>query len=77
VVAHTADGGGWKTTIILTNAGNAPAQYALSFYNENGSSLLAGFELDAGALSGTIPQSQSVTIPTTGADLTSTRVGLS
>lgn len=42
-MAHLASGGGWKTTIILTNNGSASAQARLNFFDENGLPLVLPF----------------------------------
>ncbi len=39
-MAHLASGGGWKTTIILTNNGSVAAQAKLNFFDENGLALV-------------------------------------
>src|SRR5712691_9086915 len=35
-ISHLADGAGWKTTIILLNTGDAPANFTLKFWAESG-----------------------------------------
>jgi hypothetical protein len=65
-LAHAADGNGFKTTVLLTNAGTAAAPYALRFNDDHGNVPAAGFDLEAGSLTGIIPAGGSVTIRTAG-----------
>jgi len=65
-LAHAADGNNFKTTIILTNTDTNQATYTLRFNDNNGNVPLLRFELEAGALTGTIPAGKSVTIRTAG-----------
>ncbi len=65
-LAHAADGDAFKTTVLLTNAGSAPAPYTLRFNDDQGNIPAARFELEAGSLTGTIPAGGSVTIRTAG-----------
>jgi hypothetical protein len=67
-LAHAADGDAFKTTVLLTNAGSAPAQYTLRFDDNQGNVPSSRFELDTGSdpLTGTIPAAGSVTIRTAG-----------
>ena len=67
-LAHAADGNAFKTTVLLTNAGSAPAQYTLRFNDDHGNIPTTGFALDTGSdpLTGTIPPGGSVTIRTAG-----------
>jgi hypothetical protein len=65
-LAHAADGNGFKTTVLLTNAGTAPAPYTLRFNDDQGKIPSSRFELEAGSLTGTIPAGGSVTIRTAG-----------
>ena len=65
-LAHAADGLNFKTTVLLTNAGSAPAAYTLRFNDDHGDIPATRFELEAGSLNGTIPAGGSVTIRTAG-----------
>jgi hypothetical protein len=67
-LAHAADGDAFKTSVLLTNAGPAPAQYTLRFNDDQGNIPSTRFELDTGSdpLAGTIPPGGSVTIRTAG-----------
>ena len=38
----------FKTTVLLTNAGSAPAAYTLRFNDDQGNIPVTGFELEAG-----------------------------
>ena len=65
-LTHAADGFSFKTTVLLTNAGAAPAPYTLRFNDDHGNVPSTRFELEAGSLTGTIPAGGSVTIRTAG-----------
>ena len=67
-LAHVADGLNFKTTVLLTNGGSAPASYTLRFNDDHGNIPATGFQLEAGSdqLTGVIPPGGSVTIRTTG-----------
>jgi hypothetical protein len=65
-LAHAADGNAFKTTVLLTNAGTAPAPYTLRFNDEQGNLPSSRFELEAGSLTGIIPAGGSTTIRTAG-----------
>ena len=67
-LAHAADGDAFKTTVLLTNAGSAAAQYTLRFNDDQGNIPSTGFGLDTGSdpLTGSIPAGGSVTIRTAG-----------
>ena len=65
-LAHVADGNAFKTTVLLTNAGTAPAPYTLRFNDEQGNLPSSRFELETGSLSGVIPPGESTTIRTAG-----------
>ena len=65
-LAHAADGSGFKTTVLLTNAGTAAAAYTLRFNDDQGNIPSSRFELEAGSLTGTIPAGGSVIIRTAG-----------
>ena len=65
-LAHAADGSGFKTTVLLTNAGTAAASYTLRFNDDQGNIPASRFELEAGSLTGSIPAGGSVTIRTAG-----------
>lgn len=36
VITHFADGGGWRTSVVLTNLSDAPASFTISFFNDAG-----------------------------------------
>lgn len=38
-VSHLASGGGWKTTVVLVNAGTSPANATLTFFDDSGNPL--------------------------------------
>src|SRR2546430_11681367 len=61
-----ADGSGFKTTVLLTNAGTDAAPYTLRFNDDHGNIPATRFELETGSLSGLIPAGGSVTIRTAG-----------
>ena len=65
-LAHAADGNGFKTTVLLTNASADPAPYTLRFNDDQGNIPMTGFDLEAGSLTGAIPAGGSVTIRTAG-----------
>jgi hypothetical protein len=65
-LAHAADGNGFKTTVLLTNAGTAAASYTLRFNDDQGNIPSSRFELEAGSLTGVIPPGGSATIRTSG-----------
>jgi hypothetical protein len=71
-ISHIADGGGWKTTIILVNTDTKPAQYSVNFWDQSGAAL--AIPLVSGFPSGTIPPGSSQTIETAGTG-TNTLVG--
>jgi hypothetical protein len=67
-ISHIADGGSWKTTIILVNTDTSPANFTVNFWKEDGSAFslpLVGFGQLA-SVSGTIPVGGSQTIETMG-----------
>ena len=64
-IAHSADGNGFKSTLVLTNSGTAAAPYTLAFYGATGQTQTFGFDV-ANPLSGTVPAGSTVTIDTTG-----------
>ena len=63
-LAHVADGNAFKTTVLLTNAGSAPASYTLSFNQDDGS--IPQLDAASSSLTGNIPAGGSVTISTSG-----------
>jgi hypothetical protein len=67
-LAHAADGNAFKTSVLLTNAGTAAAQYNLRFNDDQGNIPSTRFELDTGSdpLTGSIPPGGSITIRTAG-----------
>jgi hypothetical protein len=65
-ISHIADGGSWKTTIILVNTDSAAANFTVNFWKDDGSPFavpLTGFGQQA-SVSGTIPPGGSQTIET-------------
>jgi len=67
-ISHIADGGGWRSTIVLVNTDTAPAQYTVSFRSDVGAAYQP--PLAAGTATGTIPVGGSTIIET--ADTAST-----
>jgi hypothetical protein len=65
-LAHTADGNGFKTEVLLTNGGPSPAQYTLRLNDTLGNPITSGFQLEAGTLTGTITPGEAATIRTAG-----------
>ena len=65
-LAHAADGNAFKTTVLLTNTGTAPAPYTLRFNDDQGNIPSTRFELETGSLTGVIPAGGSATIRTAG-----------
>jgi hypothetical protein len=67
-ISHLADGGGWKTTIILVNADSRPATFTIRFWQDNGLPLTLPLvdENNASSLSGTIAPGGSRTIRSSG-----------
>jgi hypothetical protein len=53
MISHIADGGDWRSIILLENTGTAAAPYTVSFWNDAGMPYLP--TLAAGAPTGTIP----------------------
>uniref|UniRef100_Q028E5 BACON domain-containing protein n=1 Tax=Solibacter usitatus (strain Ellin6076) TaxID=234267 RepID=Q028E5_SOLUE len=66
VIAHAADGNGFRTAVLLTNSDASAAQYTLQFHGEDGNPPPGRFELEAGSMTGTILPGKSVTIRTAG-----------
>uniref|UniRef100_Q028E6 BACON domain-containing protein n=1 Tax=Solibacter usitatus (strain Ellin6076) TaxID=234267 RepID=Q028E6_SOLUE len=66
VVAHAADGNGFRTAVLLTNSDASAAQFTLQFHGEDGNPPPGRFELEAGSMTGTILPGKSVTIRTAG-----------
>jgi hypothetical protein len=62
LISHIADGGGWRSIILLANTDTVPAPYTVSFWNDAGSSYLPS--LASGVPSGTIPVGGSTIIET-------------
>jgi hypothetical protein len=68
IFSHIADGGNWKTSIILTNTDTVPATFTLRFWNEAG----APWQIPLGAdgfttqISGVLPVGGSRTIQSDG-----------
>jgi hypothetical protein len=67
-ISHIADGGGWRSSIILTNTDVVPALYTVSFWSDAGASYTP--PLSSGSTTGSIPVGGSTIIET--ADTTST-----
>lgn len=67
-ISHLADGGGWKTTIILVNTDSQTAPFTLRFWADNGTPLLLALGTDGlvSQLTGTIAPGGSRTIRTNG-----------
>jgi sugar lactone lactonase YvrE len=61
-ISHIADGGGWRSTIILMNTDTVPAQYTVSFWTDTGSAYVP--PLVSGSPSGTIPVGGSTILET-------------
>ena len=70
IISHIADGGGWRSTIILVNTDSVPASYSVNFWSDLGAPYLP--PLASGTTSGSIPVGGSTTIETADAasDLT-------
>jgi hypothetical protein len=68
IITHIDDGGGWKTTITLTNTGAQSGRFVLNFYDDNGDTLSLTFKGVglAATLSGSIAPYGSATFETTG-----------
>ena len=67
-ISHIADGGGWRSSIILVNTDTVPASYTVSFLNDSGASYVPPLAL--GKATGSIPVGGSTIIET--ADAAST-----
>ncbi len=61
-ISHIADGGGWRTSIILMNTDTVPALYTVSFQSDSGASYVPPLAL--GSATGTIPVGGSTIIET-------------
>jgi hypothetical protein len=61
-ISHIADGGGWRSTIILVNTDTVPASYTVSFRNDSGAPYAPSLAL--GAATGTIPVGGSTILAT-------------
>jgi hypothetical protein len=61
-ISHIADGGGWRSSIILVNTDVVPALYAVNFWNDSGASYAPPLAL--GAATGIIPVGGSTIIQT-------------
>jgi hypothetical protein len=61
-ISHIADGGGWRSTLILVNTDTVPANYTVNFWGDNGSSFTP--DLSVGATTGTIPIGGTVLLRT-------------
>jgi hypothetical protein len=68
VFTHIADGDQWTTSFTLINIDTSPANYTLSFYDDNGNPLSLGISGlgTATDISGTLPVNGSVVYQTTG-----------
>jgi hypothetical protein len=71
-ISHVADGGGWKTTIVLVNSDSQPAPFTLRFRGDDGSALRLSLGADGrvSTLTGTIAPGGSRTIQTDGTGAT-------
>jgi hypothetical protein len=67
-ISHIADGGGWRSTIILVNTASVPAAYTVNFRNDSGASYVP--PLASGAVSGSIPVGGTAIIATADAAAT-------
>jgi hypothetical protein len=67
-ISHIADGGGWRSTIILVNTATVPAVYTLNFWSDTGAPYVP--PLSSGAVNGDIPAGGTTIIAT--ADTSST-----
>jgi hypothetical protein len=72
--AHFADGGGWTTTLLLTNFGNTNNPVRVSFFGTNGNSLSVTYNVDGATTTNTdssrdfdLKPSQTVRLVTAGA----------
>jgi hypothetical protein len=61
-ISHIADGGGWRSSIILVNTDTVPASYTVSFLNDSGASYAPPLAL--GTATGSIPVGGSTIIET-------------
>jgi hypothetical protein len=61
-ISHIADGGGWRSTVVLVNTDTVPAQYTVTFWNDAGLPYVP--PLVSGSPSGTIPVGGSTIIET-------------
>jgi streptogramin lyase len=68
LISHIADGGGWRSILLLANTGAVAAPYTVSFWNDSGLPYLPS--LASGVPTGTIPVGGSTIIGT--ADVAST-----
>jgi len=68
IISHVADGGGWKTTILLVNNDTVAASFTVNFWQDNGQPFPVPL-VGSGPLStvtGTIPPGGSRAIQTSG-----------
>jgi hypothetical protein len=69
-LSQIADGGGWKTTFILTNMDTSPAGFTLNFWRDDGTPFPLEFDNIIGGASasfeGTIPVGGSLTLASVG-----------
>jgi hypothetical protein len=61
-IAHIADGGGWRSIIILVNTDVVPASYTVNLWNDAGGPY--SLPLVSGSLSGSLPVGGSTIIQT-------------
>lgn len=68
IIAHLANGQGWKTTILLVNTDTQPQPFSLSFWSSQGAPLVLpmGSDGTASSVSGTIQPGQLRMIQTDG-----------
>lgn len=69
-ISHIADGGGWRSSIILTNTGTTPATYNINFWTDAGVPYIPS--LVSGTATGSIPVGGSTLIQTADAPATVT-----
>jgi hypothetical protein len=68
IFSHVADGGNWRTSVILANTDTVPAVFTLRFWTENGSPWFVPLGVDGfqTQLTGVIPVGGTRTIQTDG-----------
>jgi hypothetical protein len=68
-ISHIADGGSWKTTIVLLNTDTGPASFTLNCWKDDGTPfpVLPGGSSPQATITGVIPAGGTQTIETSGA----------